>query len=1212
MSGGIVQLVATGAQDTWLTGKPEISFFRSNYKRYTHYALSSERQIIQGNPSAGSISTIRFEKKGDLMSYVYFIGKDTTGALIPGVDWSKVVDRIELLIGGQVVDTQDITWMTQIEPVTGAQNYSQRYLNNDLNGLTNVINGFLPLKFFFCKDWSVALPLVALQYHDVELRITWSQNLGYRVNYEIYTGPTGASASTAANAAQAFGIATATSIANPITGTGASAPAGTGGYMAVTINNASLTTTSVFQPNPFTYTGANFQLVPGMQLYTAAGGALAGSTGNGTVTILSVTPANATSGTFVGEFQNAPTSTSLAATACAAYTTPYNQSNTVLTGGCVGAPAAITAFTAPGSPGVTQAYTSVTTIGYITNGMSISNLPGCSGTGYVTTVALSAAGAVTGFTVGFAASTGTQTNWSAGVYAFNAPAANQTCRLTWGSGTGQAAITYTVLNSGGAASMIVAGQIYVGQLIAAGSITGHSATAAYGAVTAVTVTGAFVTGLTITWTASQTITGNPVADVTLSTPGNATISTATYSSGTGTPTLVYNAATYPTGTYITNGMSISGVPSYAGVGYIFSVSTTPGGQTGGFSVYFPGGSPNTTANFPGAVTALAPIGTVQTTTTSTLIPNVVIYGLSGVIGSTSYVGVNSIITNSDLKGAPTPLSGSTFFQISAINYLSAGVAIATIACLGSVTNGVIGTPTMTAGQQVIQSSTAVTFTPLFPILNVLAGAATGTITSGMTMCGLATSQYFNIPIATVNTVYTSPSAARTLVSINTLALVTAASSAVTPTITNWNAYYAGTSLVLSFVPSSYLTGIITAATSSFQATGTGGNSGTTATGQLTQNGTTTATPPTLGGFVYVTPSMTGVTIASAPVLTNPYVSASAAASITIAYTTSTATTAYVQYAQFVVIPQTAVVAQLTTNGQPGIDRTGSTIISLQNITSSTKTVAVGMTVLGTQYTGPVSVSQIVATNGTFAGSGTATIEISFPVQSAAPSAATSAVGAQSFLQFIDPTVPNPIGFTVSSAGFNGTYQQLQYEAWCSYLYLDGAEREYFASTPMDMLITQINRVPINPLMNHDVNLAHPVKFLAFVSNSYATAYTNSATSGYPAASLYAFKTQLNGVDVGDSRSLFQWQDVPQYYHTPFGYKAAIGTAPIAIISYCLDTSKLQPTGTLNFSRLDSYRIITPSGSNLGLIAGGTSGYIYAMNYNILRIQNGMGSMLYSS
>ena len=63
MSGGIVQLVATGAQDTWLTGKPEVSFFRSNYKRYTHYAQSIERQVIQGLPQAGGVSLVRFEKR---------------------------------------------------------------------------------------------------------------------------------------------------------------------------------------------------------------------------------------------------------------------------------------------------------------------------------------------------------------------------------------------------------------------------------------------------------------------------------------------------------------------------------------------------------------------------------------------------------------------------------------------------------------------------------------------------------------------------------------------------------------------------------------------------------------------------------------------------------------------------------------------------------------------------------------------------------------------------------------------------------------------------------------------------------------------------------------------------------------------------------------------------------------------------------------------
>lgn len=182
MSGGVVQLVAVGPQDEWLTGKPEVSFYRSNYKRYTHYANSVERQVIQGTPIANGISTIRFEKKGDLLSYVYFTARDTNGAQIANLDWTRVFDKVELLIGGQVIDTQDIEYMTNIEPITGAQTSSQRYLNANSTTFNNQKASFLPLKFFFCKDWSVALPLVALQFHDVEVRITWSSKLGLGVN----------------------------------------------------------------------------------------------------------------------------------------------------------------------------------------------------------------------------------------------------------------------------------------------------------------------------------------------------------------------------------------------------------------------------------------------------------------------------------------------------------------------------------------------------------------------------------------------------------------------------------------------------------------------------------------------------------------------------------------------------------------------------------------------------------------------------------------------------------------------------------------------------------------------------------------------------------------------------------------------------------------------------------------------------------------------
>lgn len=107
MSGGIVQLVATGVQDVHLSGNPEVSFFRSNYKRHTHFASSVERMLIQGQPTPAGISTIRIERKGDLLSYTYFTAKDSTGLTRTDLDWSQIIDRVELLIGGQVIDLQD-------------------------------------------------------------------------------------------------------------------------------------------------------------------------------------------------------------------------------------------------------------------------------------------------------------------------------------------------------------------------------------------------------------------------------------------------------------------------------------------------------------------------------------------------------------------------------------------------------------------------------------------------------------------------------------------------------------------------------------------------------------------------------------------------------------------------------------------------------------------------------------------------------------------------------------------------------------------------------------------------------------------------------------------------------------------------------------------------------------------------------------------------
>ena len=173
MSGGIAQLVAVGAQDAHLVGQPEVSFFRSNYKRHTNFAQTVERQVIQGNPAVGGISTVRFERKGDMVGYVYISPNDGTKAVkFSPSDWTTAISKVELLIGGQVIDEQTSTFSQYIAPNILAQN-----LTKSTSGFAEVAESkFYPLRFSFCENAQSALPLIALQYHDVELRITWGSN----------------------------------------------------------------------------------------------------------------------------------------------------------------------------------------------------------------------------------------------------------------------------------------------------------------------------------------------------------------------------------------------------------------------------------------------------------------------------------------------------------------------------------------------------------------------------------------------------------------------------------------------------------------------------------------------------------------------------------------------------------------------------------------------------------------------------------------------------------------------------------------------------------------------------------------------------------------------------------------------------------------------------------------------------------------------------
>jgi hypothetical protein len=172
-----------------------------------------------------------------------------------------------------------------------------------------------------------------------------------------------------------------------------------------------------------------------------------------------------------------------------------------------------------------------------------------------------------------------------------------------------------------------------------------------------------------------------------------------------------------------------------------------------------------------------------------------------------------------------------------------------------------------------------------------------------------------------------------------------------------------------------------------------------------------------------------------------------------------------------------------------------------------------------------------------------------------------------------------------------------------------------------MLITQVQRtIVMGSQTMQELALAQPVKFLAFTSNNYPQGYGATGT-GSSALKDHMLKTQVNGVDVGEFRHLPAFVDLPQYYNTPFGYQPNginSGIAPVGIISYCLDTSKLQPTGTLNFSRLDNFRLVVPSTLPNGIQGLASTSinyptqYLYAVNYNVFRIQNGLGSLLYAN
>jgi hypothetical protein len=221
--GGLMQLVAYGAQDVYLTGNPQITFFKVVYRRHTNFAMESIENPFNGSPGFGRKVTCTIQRNGDLIYRMYLqatlpsvtlLATDGSGAQFRWLNWvgHQLVKSVELEIGGQRIDKHYGDWLqiwNELTQEPGKQaGYAKMVGNvpqlvnllvqggedcdNDCSGgEPNTSNEaskcapeytlYIPLQFWFNRNPGLALPLIALQYHEVRINLEFNdlRNLCY-------------------------------------------------------------------------------------------------------------------------------------------------------------------------------------------------------------------------------------------------------------------------------------------------------------------------------------------------------------------------------------------------------------------------------------------------------------------------------------------------------------------------------------------------------------------------------------------------------------------------------------------------------------------------------------------------------------------------------------------------------------------------------------------------------------------------------------------------------------------------------------------------------------------------------------------------------------------------------------------------------------------------------------------------------------------------
>ena len=222
MGGGLMQLVAYGAQDVYLTGNPQITFWKVTYRRHTNFSLESVEQTFNGQADFGRRVTCTISRNGDLAYRTYLqvtlpeinqsmgeTGKAGINAVNDGVyaRWldcpgEQLISQVEVEIGGQRIDRQYGDWMhiwQQLTLTTDQEDGYNKMIGNttQLTFITDPlfadVDGpcdstapdavcaprnalpettlYVPLQFWYCRNPGLALPLIALQYHEVKINL---------------------------------------------------------------------------------------------------------------------------------------------------------------------------------------------------------------------------------------------------------------------------------------------------------------------------------------------------------------------------------------------------------------------------------------------------------------------------------------------------------------------------------------------------------------------------------------------------------------------------------------------------------------------------------------------------------------------------------------------------------------------------------------------------------------------------------------------------------------------------------------------------------------------------------------------------------------------------------------------------------------------------------------------------------------------------------